>query len=92
MRIRIFAAGAALAAGLMSASCGRVPQTAECQQFLACVAELDAARGTATDVARFEAEGGCWGSAEGAKLCTDACARGVEWLQRTYAEVASCAQ
>lgn len=86
MRIPTFILGAAL----LLAGCGRVTQSEACQQFIACVSELDTARGTATDVERFTAEGGCWGSPEGARLCTDACTRGVEWLQRTYAEVASC--
>jgi hypothetical protein len=30
---------------------------------------------------RFEEEGACWGSTEGAKHCERACRRGLQWLR-----------
>jgi len=36
--------------------------------------------GIATNVDRFAADGACWGSHEGAELCTTACERGLTFL------------
>lgn len=71
----------ALAAALL-AGCGGEPQSPACRQFVACVRALDARDGRQTNTVRFEPQGGCWGGAAGAKLCTDACARGMTWVRR----------
>ncbi len=68
---------------LLSASCGRpVPQSAACAHFVACVRALDQQRGRTTNLVRFEADGPCWGSEAGARLCTESCERGLPWLVR----------
>ncbi|HEX5751796.1 MAG TPA: hypothetical protein VFZ09_36590 [Archangium sp.] len=66
---------------------GRQPQSASCQKFVACVNALDEARGSRTNLARFEPEGACWGSPEGAKLCGDACERGVGVMRERMPEL-----
>ncbi len=61
--------------------CGPQEQAPSCGAFVACVQALDRVRGTATNVARFAPEGGCWGGKAGAKLCGDACERGLQVLR-----------
>lgn len=64
---------------------GRVPQAPVCERFVQCIGKLDAQRGTSTNVVRYQPEGGCWGSALSAELCTPSCERGLEVLERAYA-------
>ena len=84
-------AGVGLMAMSLAGCGGRQPQAAACQHFVACVKELDAQRSMSTNVVRFEASGGCWGSPEGAELCTKACTRGLEVIRRAAPVPAGCA-
>jgi beta-carotene 3-hydroxylase len=70
---------------LMLGCGGRVPQAAACERFVQCIGKLDAQRGTATNVVRYQPEGGCWNSALAAELCTPSCERGIEVLESAYA-------
>lgn len=81
---------ALLCCGLFTA-CGREPQSAACAQFVGCVRALDAQDGRRTNTLRFEENGGCWGGPAGAKLCTDACVRGLEVARREATAPAACA-
>lgn len=62
---------------LLAACAAPVSQTPDCAAFVACVEATDAARGTSTDLLRFEPEGDCWGSEAGAEICDRACANGL---------------
>jgi hypothetical protein len=59
-----------------------------CAAYVACVRAGDAARGAATDVARFEEGGACWSGEVGAGRCAEACARGLARLRAQ--EPATC--
>ncbi len=76
-----FVLGAALA---LLTACGAVEQSPECAAWTRCIQARDAQTGVPTDNARFEAGGACWGGAEGAELCTTACASGLDWMRRAY--------
>ncbi len=65
--------------------CADVGQTEDCRKFVACVRAIDQSQGATTNVQRFEATGGCWGTAAGTELCDSACRRGLEVLRRTSA-------
>lgn len=72
--------------------CTPQEQAPSCSAFVACVQALDRARGSATNVARFEPDGDCWGGKAGAKLCGDACERGLRVLREGEASgLAECA-
>lgn len=81
---------ALLLCGLLPA-CGREPQSAACAQFVDCVRALDTQDGRRTNTLRFEPNGGCWGGAAGARLCTDACVRGLEVARRAATVPTACA-
>jgi hypothetical protein len=59
-----------------------VTQSEDCAAYVECVRAIDARDGVETDVERFEADGDCWGSDEGATLCDRACTRGADYLRR----------
>lgn len=65
-------------------ACAEEPPPAqgpECAAYVDCLAAWDEARGITTDVARFSADGDCWGgSEEGARACTEACVNGLAFL------------
>lgn len=63
--------------------CSPQEQAPACAAFVTCVQAIDLARGSATNVKRFEPDGDCWGGAAGAKLCGDACERGLQVLRET---------
>lgn len=65
---------------LLLLACAEVTQTPACERYVACLDARDAARGTTTDMLRFEAAGDCWGTPAGADLCDRACANGLTWL------------
>lgn len=78
---------------LLLSGCGPVVQTEACAAYVECLDARDAALGAETDALRFEPTGACWGSAEGATLCTNACERGLTWLRDSYDDLpAECAQ
>ncbi len=56
-------------------------QSGDCATYVLCLAARDQAMGTSTDVARFQADGACWGSIPGAEACDHACRRGLDWLR-----------
>jgi len=64
-------------------ACLGAEQTAACQQFVACVRELDGRDRQTTDAIRFEPDGDCWGGPTIAELCDHACTRGLEPLRAT---------
>ncbi len=77
--------GIAAAAALMGlAACGPVDPSPECVAWSSCIAARDSQLGVETDNVRFEPGGGCWGSAEGAELCTNACESGLDWMRQAY--------
>lgn len=86
LRDRWRSRGAALSAALALAAgaggCADYGQTETCGKFVACVRAIDLTRGTTTNLARFEASGGCWGGKPGTELCDGACSRGLEHLRR----------
>lgn len=60
--------------------CGPVEQTGSCRSFVACVEELDVARGTSTDAERYLPDGACWGGEKIAELCDRSCIKGLTLL------------
>lgn len=74
---------------LLGAACGSPPvdQTSACAEWVECVAARDAALGTTTDYQRFDVGGACWGSQEGADLCTTSCEQGLTFLRDNYDDV-----
>lgn len=65
-------------AGAAFLSCGGgVEQAPSCARYAECIRALDELRGIETDLDRFDPGGPCWGSEEGAKVCTQACTRGL---------------
>lgn len=67
--------------------CAEVVQTPACADYLVCLSARDAELGITTDVARFEVDGGCWGSEDGAALCDRACSSGLTWLRDNEANL-----
>lgn len=77
--------------GLSLTGCEQVVQSEECKAYVACLKVRDTKLGIKTDALRFEASGACWGSPEGAGLCTHACKNGLTWLKQTYpSQTADC--
>ena len=70
----------ALVACWFCTGCGSVEQSGACATYVQCLSERDQALGVSTNALRFEAGGACWGSHEGAELCTTACERGLEFI------------
>ena len=69
---------------LLFACAPEVVQTPACDRFVACQSARDAASGTPTDVARFAADGDCWGTPAGQELCDRACVNGLAFLRESY--------
>lgn len=70
---------------LLLAGCSqRQPQSEACAAYVSCVAAIDAARGTETDVVRYTPDGDCWGSPPGAELCDESCTRGLDWMAERW--------
>jgi hypothetical protein len=72
---------------LLLLGCAEVSQTPTCEEYVACLGARDEARGTTTDMLRFEAQGDCWGSPAGADLCDRACTNGLAWLQESETDL-----
>jgi hypothetical protein len=72
--------------GLLGGCSGEdLEQSASCAQYVACIAAMDATRGTETDLLRFAPEGSCWGFSEaGFDLCDRACTDGLAFVQERY--------
>lgn len=67
---------------LSAAGCnGPVEQRIACAEYVSCIEARDGLRGSTTNVRRFETDGGCWGSPEGADLCETACVNGLAFLR-----------
>lgn len=81
-----------LVLALLAFGCGRLPQSTQCQAFIACVKALDALDGQPTNVDRFEASGVCWRNEATADGCTTGCQSGLDRLRaRTPRLPAECA-
>lgn len=63
------------------------PQSEACAAYIDCIAAVDAARGTNTDVVRYTEDGDCWGSPPGAELCDESCVEGLAWMQARWADL-----
>lgn len=71
-----------LLAAALAVGCGDTRQTEACRVYVDCIQALDLVQGRSTDLARFEAEGACWGgTTEGRDACDRACDQGLTWLQ-----------
>ena len=67
---------------LFASGCsGPVEQRTACAEYVSCIAARDGLRGSTTNVHRFEADGDCWGSPEGADLCETSCVNGLAFLR-----------
>lgn len=69
---------------LLGTGCGEeVEQTSACATFVSCVEARDSRDkvATPTNVARFSADGKCWGSPAGSLLCDRACVGGLAFLR-----------
>lgn len=76
------ATGMALSLGLLSAACS-VPPSAECEQYVACVAHTDAIFDLpGTNTTAYAPDGACWKDANTAAQCTEACQAALEDLRR----------
>lgn len=78
--------------GVASFGCANVVQSDACKAYVSCLAARDASLGISTDVKRFAVGGGCWGSPEGATLCTNACTNGMAWLKKAYDNLPAACQ
>ena len=75
---------------LLFACAEEVVQTPACAAYVACVEATDAARGTSTDLLRFQPGGDCWGSPAGAELCDHACDNGLVFQAKRFPSQAEC--
>ena len=72
---------------LWTVGCAEVEQSSSCATYVACIQAKDDVDGVETDLDRFEPDGACWGSPEGASLCDRACVNGLDWMQGAYADL-----
>ncbi len=68
-------------ATLLGACASGEAQSEDCAAYVQCLAARDQVLGSTTNVARFQADGACWGSIPGAEACDHACRRGLDWLR-----------
>lgn len=72
---------------LLLFACADVSQSPACATYVSCVEARDAARGSSTDLLRFQPDGECWGTPAGADLCDRACTNGLAWLQESETDL-----
>ncbi|TNE43315.1 MAG: hypothetical protein EP343_33605 [Deltaproteobacteria bacterium] len=72
--------------------CANVIQSDECKKYVDCLAARDTQLNIQTDYKRFSVEGACWGSPEGADLCTRSCKSGSAWLKKSYPDLPQACQ